>query len=66
MSEGVSMGKARVIGSSEKALRVKCEHGTMWIPRSAIHDDSEVFDALNNASGELVVEARLAAKEGWT
>jgi len=66
MSDGVSLGKARVIGSTEKALKVECEHGEVWIPKSCIHDDSEVYDALNNASGKLVVVEWFAAKEGYS
>lgn len=69
-SEAFRVGAARVIGSTEKALRVRFSEGALvagetWIPRSVIHDDSEVYDALNNASGELVVVRWFARKEGW-
>ena len=64
--EGFGLGEARVIGSTEKALRVRCAHGETWIPRSVVHDDSEVYDALNNATGKLVVEQWFARKEGWS
>jgi len=37
-----------------------------WIPLSAVHDDSEVFDAKENAEGVLIVEAWLADKRGWS
>jgi hypothetical protein len=68
--EGFSVGSASVIGSTEKALRVRFGDGALvtgevWVPKSVIHDDSEVYDALNNARGKLVVESWFARKEGW-
>jgi hypothetical protein len=47
------------------ALKVECDHGEIWIPKSCIHDDSEVYDALNNATGDLVVMRWFAEKEGY-
>lgn len=68
--EGFKVGVASVIGSTPKALRVRFDEGAVvageaWLPRSVIHDDSEVYDALNNARGTLVVEQWFATKEGW-
>ena len=65
-----AVGAASVIGSSAKALRVRfgadaLATGEAWIPRSVIHDDSEVFDAFNNARGKLVVQRWFARREGW-
>jgi hypothetical protein len=66
-----ALGAGRVIGSTTKALHVKFEPSsllgptTAWIPRSVLHDDSEVYDALSNASGNVVVEEWFARKEGW-
>jgi hypothetical protein len=65
------VGAASVVGSSAKALRVKLEASSVlgakefWIPKSVVHDDSEVYDALNNARGELIVQRWFAIKEGW-
>lgn len=70
-SESFTLGVGRVVGSSLKALRVKFDETSLlgareeWIPRSALHDDSEVFDAFNNARGNVVVEAWLARERGW-
>lgn len=36
----------------------------LWIPKSVVHDDSEVFDAKNNARGKLVVKHWWAHREG--
>lgn len=35
-----------------------------WVPKSVVHDDSEVFDAAQNSSGKLVVAGWFALKEG--
>lgn len=39
---------------------------TIWIPKSVVHDDSEVFDAGRNARGRLVLLAWWAEREGLT
>ena len=67
MSDGVSLGKSRVISSSGLALKVATkDHGSLWIPRSVIHDDSEVFDDGDNNEGNLVVMEWFAEKENLT
>jgi hypothetical protein len=65
-SEPVSVGKARVIRATAKALFVHIDDGDeeVWIPKSCIHDDSEVY-AEDSEPGELVVVAWFARKEGW-
>lgn len=37
---------------------------SQWIPKSVVHDDSEVFDAHDNARGKLVVKQWWALNEG--
>lgn len=50
---------------TEKALLVEDDDGAEhWIPKSVVHDDSEVFDAGKNADGRLVVKRWFAEKEG--
>lgn len=34
-----------------------------WIPKSQVHDDSEVF--ATDGEGKLIVSAWFASKEGW-
>jgi hypothetical protein len=65
-SAGVSLGTARAIRDTGKALLCDCEDlgRELWVPHSLIHDDSEVFDADENAEGDLVVAAWWAEKEG--
>ena len=62
-----SLGEGKVVRATEMALRIELESGDLvWIPRSIIHDDSEVFDDEDNAEGEVVVKTWWAEKEGLT
>ena len=57
MSEPLSLGNARCICATAKAILVTlADEGTKqrWIPQDAIHDDSEVYDS--GQSGKLVVK----------
>lgn len=65
-TDGVNLGQAQAIAGTAKALRVQLEseEEPRWIPRSQIHDDSEVYDVDKNATGDLVVERWFAEKEG--
>jgi len=65
-TDGVNLGQAQAIAGTEKALRVQLESEdtARWIPRSQIHDDSEVYDLGNNATGDLVIKRWFAEKEG--
>ena len=36
----------------------------VWVPKSVVHDDSEVYDAKDNARGKLVIKHWWAAREG--
>lgn len=49
-----------------KALLIEIEGVEFWVPKSVIHDDSEVFDADDNATGALVVQEWWAEKQGLT
>ena len=46
-----------------KAILVTIEDETHWIPKSVIHDDSEVFDSDENSRGTLVLPEWFAEKE---
>lgn len=60
--------EAMCLGATEKALQVRIRlpagNRTMWVPKSVVHDDSEVFDAKDNARGKLVLQAWFAREEG--
>lgn len=63
--DGTSLGEGEVIQSTDLALRVSLETGdTIWIPIKCIHDNSEVYDAGENSTGDVVVQTWWAEKEG--
>lgn len=63
MSETFRCG-ATAIRETEKALLVRLETGDeLWVPKSQIHADSEVYDAGEHADGELVIAEWFARKE---
>lgn len=53
-----------VCGATHKALLVMIDNKKYWIPRGAIHEDSEVFNDGENNSGKLVAMQWWAEKEG--
>jgi len=56
---------AKCTSATEKALRVRIsEKRSIWVPVSAIHDDSEVFDAKDNNYGKLVIMPWFAEQIG--
>jgi hypothetical protein len=55
---------AKVIMERDKALLVVIEGEEKWVPKSVIHDDSEVFDGDKNSTGTLIVKSWWAKKEG--
>lgn len=63
--EPVKFKDAECIKETARAILVKVE-GTepFWIPKRCVHDDSEVFDATNNAEGELVIVGWWAEENG--
>lgn len=65
-TEGVNLGPCKVITATEKAIKVqlKSEDVPRWIPKSQVHDNSEVYDDKENATGDLIVTQWFAEKEG--
>lgn len=65
--ESHSLGNGKCIRETDKAILVKLDDddSERWIPKSQLHDDSEVFDELGNADGEVIVKLWFAEKEGW-
>ena len=53
----------RCIKETDKAILVDVEGEEVWIPKSQVHDDSEVWKA--DQEGELVVSSWFARKRGW-
>lgn len=62
--EPESLGQGTVIIDSGKALKVRLEDDReLWIPKSTIHDDSEVFEGAGQ-SGVVIVKVWWAADKG--
>jgi hypothetical protein len=51
-----------VAGETSKALLVEFEGEKVWIPRSQIHDDSEVY--AEGHTGTLIVSRWIAEQKG--
>lgn len=60
-SEAVSVEDVVVVRGTERALLVLIDGDEKWIPKSVIHDDSEVFE--ENHNGTLVLKRWFAEKE---
>lgn len=63
---GTNLGHAEVVRSTEKALLVKLEDEDepRWIPKSVIHDNSEVY-SMRSPEGTLVVQTWWAKANGF-
>lgn len=61
-----NLGYAEVKRESDKAILVEIadiDTEAVWIPKSVIHDDSEVWE--DEQDGDLVVKDWYAKKQGW-
>lgn len=54
-SEPVEFKHAKCLRESPRAMLVRIDGKERWVPKSVVHDDSEVFDAKENAAGKLVL-----------
>ena len=61
---GVSLGQGKALRNSQSglALEVKFHDCTRWIPKSVIHDDSEVWQT--GQEGKVVVSESWADAKG--
>lgn len=62
MDEVAEFSDAECIAETDKAILVRLDGEEHWIPKSVVHDDSEVF--ANGDAGELVVMEWFAKKNG--
>jgi len=63
--DAYEVGIVRCKKETDLALLVEGEclpKGTLWVPKSVVHDDSEVFE--EGHEGKLVVKEWFAEKEG--
>lgn len=63
-AEPVTFKEASALKETERALLCEVDGKQFWIPKSIIHDDSEVFDAKGNREGALVLPQWFVEKEG--
>lgn len=66
MDEIFRIEEAKVISETQKAILVRAPvfDNPVWIPKSQVHDDSEVYD-INSAEGDLLILERFAEVRGW-
>ena len=63
-NKGIGLGYADVKLETSNAVLFKTdEYGDMWVPKSQIHDDSDVWNIKNN-KGTLVVSEWFARQKG--
>lgn len=64
MDDRYEVGEAAALRETDRAIFVKIDGvGSSWIPKSQIHDDSEVWK--KGDRGTLVVTEWFADKQGW-
>jgi hypothetical protein len=66
MSTPYPLGQGKPIRETAKALLVELDgEDEVWIPKSVIHEDSEVY-SMNSGEGSLIVEEWWAEANGLT
>lgn len=56
---------AEVVHATPKAILVEVEGEELWVPKSVIHDDSEVYGQTAPGPGDLLVKEWWAAERGF-
>ena len=65
--ENVSIEVEKVKVETDKAILVIVEDEEVWVPKSQIHEDSEVYSLKSGKDGgTLVVTQWFGQKAGWT
>jgi len=60
------LGEGLVLRTSEMAIHVQVEGEEIWIPKSCLHDESEIDEhAEKGDEGAVSVKTWWAEKEGW-
>ena len=64
-SDPAELGAGRVVNTTDKALLVEVDGSETWLPKSVLHEDSEIAeDAGVDDEGLVVVKKWFADKEG--
>jgi hypothetical protein len=61
--EPIEIDGVTAIHETEQALLVEYEGDEFWLPKSQIHDDSEVYE--RETKGKLVIPRWLAIEKGF-
>lgn len=61
-NDTITIEGARCENETAKAILVWTIGGSWWVPKSVVHDDSEVYKA--GTDGDLIVARWFAEKEG--
>jgi hypothetical protein len=64
MAEPLFECEANCIKERPQALLVVIDGDEYWIPKSQIHDNSEVYNADDNSEGTLVITEWIAKQKG--
>lgn len=64
MSATASFEDCTAMKETDKALLIDIDGEEYWVPKSAIHDDSEVYDNDEHDTGKLVVHLWWAESKG--
>jgi hypothetical protein len=62
-NEPHTLGDGKIARETDKAFLIKIGEREIWVPKSCVHDDSEVFSAENN-EGTVIVKHWWSEKEG--
>ena len=66
MAESVSIDVDEVTCETDKAILVVVDGDEVWIPKSVIDDDSEVYSVKSGRDGgTMLVAERFARSKGW-
>jgi hypothetical protein len=62
-NEPHTLGDGKIVRETDKAFLVRVDDKEIWVPKSCVHDDSEVYD-MENDEGTIVVKRWWAEKNG--
>lgn len=64
--EGYELGEALVLTVTEKAVLVQVEGEEIWVPKSILHEDSEIDEeSEKDDEGDVLVKTWWAEQEGY-
>jgi hypothetical protein len=64
--EGYELGEGLVLTVTEKAVLVQVEGEEIWVPKSILHEDSEIDEeSEKDDEGDVLVKTWWAEQEGY-